>query len=601
MSMKVFGRIMAGYLVPTLMMLIIAAITFVQINQMQQASSSIITDALPAQQASQDILTQLLNEETGVRGFVISGVATSGGVDAFLEPYTSGVAAVPTDVTALDRFAVRSPNVTAPMATLSQQIQSLQAYFASEISLTRSGGGGQLQASQHVGDGKQQFDALRQTMGGIQGKITSFVADLNSQAESAATTARIIIAIIFVLAMILTVAAGAVISRSISTPLRALTGAAARITAGEIVDPPRLERKDEIGLLSAAVGAMVTSLREWNDRERTTREELESTVARYIAFVEVVANRDLSRTLEVSENGSLGLLGRNLNAMTANLRELAEQTKSATGELSSSMAEILAASSQQAAGAAEQAAAIQQTTATINEIRATIEQTSERSAKVAEMSRESVRATEEGQASVTSSVESMAGIRARVETIAQNILALSQQSQRIGEIIATVNELAEQSNLLALNASIEAARAGEHGKGFAVVASEVRNLSEQSKAATADVRQLLSDVQSATDTSVMVTEEGIKGVEAGAQTVDRAGTAIIALSATIRSASSAAEQIALSVQQQTIGMEQIAAAMADINQATIQALSGSQQTQKSAQDINALSARMTQLADSYVL
>jgi len=600
-SMKIFARIMTGYLVPTLMMLVIAAVTFVQIDQMQRASNSIVLDALPAQHASQDVLTQLLNEETGVRGFVISGSNTTGGVGAFLDPYNSGLAALPNDLAVLNRFAVSNPGLAAPLGTLSQQIQAEQTYWASEISLTRTGADGQLQASQRINDGKQQFDAIRQTVAEIQRQINSFVASLTALSGSAARTAQISIAIIFLLAIVLTIASGVVISRSISSPLGSLTGAAKRISAGEIVDPPRLERKDEIGVLSAAITGMVSSLRALNDRERTTREELESTVAGYIAFVEVVANRDLSRTLAVTGDGSLGLLGQNLNRMTVNLRELAEQTKSATEELSSSVAEILAASSQQAAGAAEQAAAIQQTTATINEIRATIEQTSERSSKVAEMSRESVRATEEGQASVASSVNSMAGIRTRVETIAQNILALSQQSQKIGDIIATVNELAEQSNLLALNASIEAARAGEHGKGFAVVASEVRNLSEQSKAATVDVRQLLGDIRSATDTAVMVTEEGIKGVDAGAQTVDRAGAAIIALSATIRSASAAAEQIALSVQQQTIGMEQIAAAMADINQATIQALSGSQQTQQSAQDINELSARMTKLAESYVL
>ena len=587
LSMKIFARIMAGYVTPILMMLVIAVTTFIEIAQMERASSSVTADGFAAQVASQDIVTQLLNEQTGVRGFIISGIGGGAADTTLLEPYTAGAAAIPTVLTTLNQSAPHVPDLTALTATLSRQIASLQSYFVSQISLVRSGAVGEVKAAKNVDDGKSQFGAVRVTTASMQSRINAYVGTLNAQSVAAAGAARIIIAVVFALAIILTIAAGALISRSISSPLKRLTGAAERIGAGEIVDPPRLERKDEIGVLSAGINAMVTSLRELSDRERTTREELETTVARYIAFVEVVANRNLSGTLEITGNGSLRVLGENLNKMTTNLRELAERTRSATDDLSSSIE--------------QQAAAIQQTTATINEIRATIEQTSERSAKVAEMSRESVRATEEGQASVTSSVDSMVGIRTRVETIAQNILALSQQSQRIGDIIATVNDLAEQSNLLALNASIEAARAGEHGKGFAVVASEVRNLSEQSKAATADVRQLLSDIQSATDTSVMVTEEGIKGVAAGAATVDRAGAAILALSTTIRSASSAAEQIELSVKQQTIGIEQIAAAMADINQATIQALSGSRQTQKSAQDMNELSARMTELADSYVL
>src|ERR1700730_3085204 len=95
--------------------------------------------------------------------------------------------------------------------------------------------------------------------------------------------------------------------------------------------------------------------------------------------------------------------------------------------------------------------------------------------------------------------DGMADLREKVESIAENILALSEQSQRIGEIIATVNDLADQSNLLALNAAIEASRAGEQGRGFAVVATEIRNLAEQSKAATAQVRTILGDIQRATN------------------------------------------------------------------------------------------------------
>src|SRR4051795_9573994 len=120
----------------------------------------------------------------------------------------------------------------------------------------------------------------------------------------------------------------------------------------------------------------------------------------------------------------------------------------------------------------------------------------------------------------------MGTIREQVQSIADNILALSEQSQQIGEIIATVNDLADQSNLLALNAAIEAARAGEHGKGFAVVAAEIRSLAEQSKEATAQVRRLLGDIQRATNATVLATEEGTKGVEHGAQLIGQAGETI---------------------------------------------------------------------------
>ena len=601
MSLKIFARIISGYGLILVIMLAIAAVTFVQIGQMEQSANKVVTQAIPARQANNDILIQALNEETGVRGFILSGQTTRGGVDSFLEPYLSGKAAIPADLAILTSFAATDPRLQPLVATLTQQLQDREAYQASEIALVRTGSAGQLEAVAKLADGKQLTDAIRKTVADMGAEIDGIIGAEVADSRNAASTARLIIAGIFALAVVLTLAAGIWIARSISRPLAAITGAAERIAAGEVAETPQLNRSDEIGTLAAALSRMVQRLREFGDRERESKERLQQTITQYIAFVERVANRDLSGSLEVSSNGDLGDLGKNLNKMAANLRELAGQTREATNSLSAGVAEIMAAASQQASGAAEQAAAIQQTTATINEIRTTVEQTSQRAEKVADMGRESVKASDEGQAGVTSSIESMAAIRSRVETIAQNILALSEQGQQIGDIIVTVNALAEQSNLLALNAAIEAARAGEHGKGFSVVASEVRSLAEQSKAATGGVRVLLGEIQKGTNAAVMVTEEGMKGVDAGTLMVDRAGAAIRALSDMIRSSAQAAEQIAISVKQQTTGMEQIAQAMAEINQATAQGLAGSRQTQVAAEHINAMSTRMTKLAESYVL
>src|ERR1700730_15842119 len=97
MSLKIFARILTGYGLILLIMLAIAAVTFVQIGQMEQAASKVVTESLPARQASDDVLTQVVNQETGMRGFIISGQTTSGGVDRFLDPYMSGTAVVPVD------------------------------------------------------------------------------------------------------------------------------------------------------------------------------------------------------------------------------------------------------------------------------------------------------------------------------------------------------------------------------------------------------------------------------------------------------------------------------------------------------------------------
>src|SRR5688572_32214034 len=172
-------------------------------------------------------------------------------------------------------------------------------------------------------------------------------------------------------------------------------------------------------------------------------------------------------------------------------------------------------------------------------------------------------------------------IRRRVEDIADNILELSEHTQQIGEIIATVNNLADQSRMLALNASVEAARAGEEGRGFAVVAMEVRNLADQNRDATIQVREILGEIQRATNSAVMVTEEGSKGVDSGQQKVNSAGESINELAKAIEEAAMAAMQIAASTRQQTIGMDQLTGAMRTIKHATTETVSSTMQVESS--------------------
>jgi len=183
--------------------------------------------------------------------------------------------------------------------------------------------------------------------------------------------------------------------------------------------------------------------------------------------------------------------------------------------------------------------------------------------------------------------------------IGEGIMRLSEQGQAIGEIMATVNDLAEQSNLLAVNASIEAAKAGEHGKGFAVVAQEVRSLAQQSKQATAQVRTILSDFQKATSAAVLATEQGVKAVDLGVKQSGETNDAIRMLADSVSEAAQAAAQIAASSQQQRVGMDQVALAMENIKQASLQNVSSTKQGESAAMNLHTLGQKMKQLVDQY--
>ncbi len=281
------------------------------------------------------------------------------------------------------------------------------------------------------------------------------------------------------------------------------------------------------------------------------------------------------------------------------LEELLKQIRDAAAVLASSAVEILAAMTQLASGAAETATASNETTTTVEEVKQTALVSNQKAKYVSESAQKAAQTSQTGKKSVDETLEGMNRIGEQMESIAESIVRLSEQSQMIGEIIATVDDLAEQSNLLAVNAAIEAARAGEQGKGFAVVAQEVKSLAEQSKQATGRVRTILNDIQKATSTAVMTTEQGSKAVEAGAKQSTAAGESIRQLAESVTEAAQAATQIAASSQQQLVGMDQVASAMENIKQATVQNVASTKQAEAAAQNLAGLSQKMKQLVEQY--
>ncbi len=276
-------------------------------------------------------------------------------------------------------------------------------------------------------------------------------------------------------------------------------------------------------------------------------------------------------------------------------RSITLQLRETIAQLSTSSAEILATTSQVAAGAAQTSSAVAETTATVEEVKQTAQLSTQKARSVSEAAQRASEVSRTGTKNVEETVEGMQRIQEQMESIAATIMRLSEQSQSIAEIIATVNDLAEQSNLLAVNAAIEAARAGDEGKGFAIVAQEVRSLAAQSKQATAQVRSILGDIQKAMTAAVLATEKGHKAVETGARQSAAAGDSIRLLSESIGEAAQAAMQIAASSKQQTVGMDQVALAMENIKQASIQNVAGTRQAEMAARNLHDLGQRLNAL------
>jgi methyl-accepting chemotaxis protein len=314
-----------------------------------------------------------------------------------------------------------------------------------------------------------------------------------------------------------------------------------------------------------------------------------------------IAAGDIHQEITYHSRDEVGSLADSFRAMIANLRKMSLDISEAVNVLGSSASQILAAVSQVASGATETAAAVAETMATVEEVKQTTEVSSRKAQLVLENAQRSVQVSAGGKNSLKEVIAGMDLIQGQMESIAESVVRLSEQGQTIGEIMAMVNDLAEQINLLAVNAAIEAAKAGEQGKGFSVVAQEMRVLAEQSKRATGQVRSILGDIQKATNASVMVTEQGSKAVATGVELAKQSGESIRALGESISESAQSATQIVASSQQQMVGMDQVVLAMGNIRQASEQNVTSIREVETASANLNDLGQRLQELVKRYQL
>ncbi len=276
-------------------------------------------------------------------------------------------------------------------------------------------------------------------------------------------------------------------------------------------------------------------------------------------------------------------------------RVIARQVTTALRHVQSSSSELQAAAGQQATGAKQQATAMSEITTTITELLATSRQISESAQRVASIAGETASAAGNGDAVVQRSQETVGSIRRQMELIVNHMLELGRKSQQIGGVVDVVNELAEQTNILAINATIEAAGAGEGGKRFAAVADEIRKLADRVSNSTKDIRALVDEVRSAVNTTVMATESGSKAVESGARQFGEVAATFAHIAGLVSTTTEAAREIELSTKQQSTAVEQVNFAISNVAQATREAEASSDQTLQTASQLADMSRGLARL------
>lgn len=276
-------------------------------------------------------------------------------------------------------------------------------------------------------------------------------------------------------------------------------------------------------------------------------------------------------------------------------RALSRQIGSAVQHVQSSTAELQTAANQQASGAKEQATAMNEITTTISELLATSKQIAESAQRVAQIAEQTARTARGGERAVEQSGESLVGIKQQVDLIVAHMLDLGKKSQQIGGILEIINELAEQTNILAINATIEAAGAGDSGRRFAVVADEIRKLADRVGGSTKQIRTLIEEIREAVNSTVMTTEGGTKAVDAGTQRFSEVAASFSHIVSSVGTTTEAAREIELSTKQQSTAVEQVNAAISSVAQATRESETSASQTLQTASELTKLSAELMRL------
>jgi methyl-accepting chemotaxis protein len=399
-------------------------------------------------------------------------------------------------------------------------------------------------------------------------------------ADERARKAMVSCVVVGMIAILFGIFLSILLDRLLAAPLSEITRAADRLSVGDLdLELSAADRQDEVGSLSRSFFVLIRSWKEMAD------------------VAEQVADGDLEVNISPRSDKDQFVIA--FNQMVQNMSVVTGQFRDAVQVVSTVASEILAAVNESAAGATQTATAATQTTTIVEEVRQTSHVANEKARQVSESAQRTAQMTTIGRQATQGLIDGMKRIREQVDLIAESMVRLGEKTQSISGIITTVDDLAKQSNLLAVNASIEAARAGDVGKGFSVVAQEVKSMAEQSKQSTLQIRSILTEIQHGTNAATMATELGGKVVDAAVQQSSQAGETISFLASSVVESAQAASQIAVSSQQQLTGVDEVAHAMSGIRDACGEHLVAIKQVEMAAHRLNEIGQKLKDVVEGY--
>lgn len=353
--------------------------------------------------------------------------------------------------------------------------------------------------------------------------------------------------------------------------------------------------------IAGAVNAAAEQSQQTVDQALTrVRAVTEGVDAAIEAMVRLVVQGDLSGSLQIGVSDvALAPLTAGVGQVMETLRRFVTEIREAVLQLSTSATEVLAAATQNESSTAQQASAIHETTATMEELKGASHQIAENAQMVARIAEQTLGATRQGEGSIKSFMESMERVRRNALEVDEAITKLSRRVERIGSVVEVIDEIADRSDLLALNAALEGAKAGEAGRGFSIVASEMRRLAENVLESTKEIKNLIGEIREAMQVAKQAADSNKRMAAEGERLGQAAIGSVNGILAGSQETNDAARVIHLATQQQRTATEQVVQSMSEVEEVTRQAQTGSRQATGAASELTRLAERLAELVKRF--